>query len=95
MLLYFYWSSNFSQNDLAGSYTTINCSAHKLPDNEMKELERKNIFIKFLPPNLTSKRQPADMVMIASLKVGYKSLMLNELLDLFDEGGGFETEERM
>jgi hypothetical protein len=67
-----------------------NCSAHKLGDNEMEELERKNVFIKFLPPNLTSKRQPADMGMIASLKVGYKTFMLNELLDLFDQEGGFE-----
>jgi hypothetical protein len=67
-----------------------NCSAHKLGDNEMEELERKNVFIKFLPPNLTSKRQPADMGMIASLKAGYKTFMLNELLDLFDQEGGFE-----
>ena len=28
--------------------------------------------------------------MIASLKVGYKTLMINQLLDLFDEEGGFE-----
>ena len=36
------------------------------------------------------------MGMIASLKVGYKTLMLNQLLDLFDEEGGFElaTERR-
>ena len=37
-----------------------------------------------------SKRQPADMGMIVSMEVGYKTLILNQLLDLFDEEGGFE-----
>ena len=30
------------------------------------------------------------MGMIASLEVGYKTLMLNQLLDIFNEEGGFE-----
>ena len=35
------------------------------------------------------------MDMIASLKVGYNTLMLNQLLDLFDKEGGFKLiEER-
>ena len=32
------------------------------------------------------------MGMISSLKVGYKTLVLKQLLDLFDEEGGFELE---
>ena len=67
-----------------------NCSAHKLTDQEFERLEGRNVFVKFFPPNVTSKRQPADMGIIASIKVGYKVLMLNQLLDLFDEDGGYE-----
>jgi DDE superfamily endonuclease/Tc5 transposase DNA-binding domain len=44
----------------------------------------------FLPPNMTSNYQPADMGMIASLKIGYKLTMLRKLLEIFDEEGGFE-----
>ena len=66
-----------------------NCSAHKLSDEKFVVLEERNILVHFLPSNLTSKRQPADMGMIASLKVGYKTLMLNQLLDIFDEEGKF------
>jgi hypothetical protein len=39
---------------------------------------------------MTSNYQPADMGMIASLKIGYKAIMLQKLLDIFDEEGGFE-----
>lgn len=67
-----------------------NCPAHKLSNQEYADLEQRNVYVKFLPPNFTSKRQPADMGMIASLKVGYKTLMLNHLLDIFDEQGGYE-----
>ena len=67
-----------------------NFSAQKLSDEEFSALEERNFFICFLPPNITSKNQPADMGMIASLKVGYKTLMINQLLDLFDEEGGFK-----
>ena len=67
-----------------------NLSAHKLSDEEFYVLEEHNVFISFLPPNPTRKIQPSDMVMIASLEVGYKMLMLNQLLDLFYEEGGFE-----
>jgi len=50
-----------------------------------------HLTIKFLPPNVTSQHQPADMGMIAAaLKVGYKSLYLRNLLDIFDAPGGYE-----
>ena len=67
-----------------------NCSDHKISDEEFSVLEERNIFVRFLPPNITRKRQPSDMSMIAPLDVGYKTLMINKLLDLFDEEGGFE-----
>ena len=39
---------------------------------------------------MTSNHQPADMGMIASLKVGYRTKMLEKLLAIFDEEGGYE-----
>ena len=51
--------------------------------------------ILFLPPNVTCKHQPADMGMIASLKVGYKSLYLKNLLEIFDNEGGYEEAARL
>ena len=58
-----------------------NCCAHKVDTARL----RSNLHILFLPPNVTNTRQPADMGMIASLKVGYKTKMLSTLLDIFDE----------
>ncbi|CAB9505697.1 expressed unknown protein [Seminavis robusta] len=40
---------------------------------------------------MTNTYQPADMGMIAALKVGYKCIMLSTLLDLFDVEGGYEA----
>jgi hypothetical protein len=53
----------------------------------------KMLRIIFFPPNLTSRHQPADMGMIASLKVGYKFYLLSTLLAIFDEVGGYERAE--
>ena len=39
----------------------------------------------FLPPNLTSRIQPADTGMITVLKVGYKVFIVNELLDVYED----------
>jgi len=47
--------------------------------------------IVFLPPNVTNKSQPADMGMIALLKIGYKTNMLLQLLKFFDEVGGYKA----
>ena len=63
-----------------------NCSAHKIDETRLP----RKLHIVFLPPNVTNTHQPADMGMIASLKVGYKSKMLMGLLDVFDAEGGFE-----
>ena len=46
--------------------------------------------IKFLLQKVTSWYQPADMRIIASLKVGYKALYIQKLLGFFDTPGGFE-----
>ena len=39
---------------------------------------------------MTSKHQPADMGMTASAKVGYKMLLLQKLLSIFNFEGGYE-----
>ena len=42
-----------------------------------------NLTLKFLPPNVTSKHQPADMGIISTLKVGYMVSLLDQLLEFF------------
>lgn len=64
-----------------------NCSAHNI---DMSRIPAR-LTIKFLPPNVTSRHQPADMGMIAALKAGYKAMFLRYLLDIFDKEGGFEA----
>ncbi|MGH7955140.1 MAG: hypothetical protein ACREOZ_04185 [Gloeomargaritales cyanobacterium] len=58
-----------------------NCSAHKDLDASLP----KKLLVVFFPPNCTSFIQPADMGMIACLKVGYKALMLRKLLTICDD----------
>ena len=48
------------------------------------------LFIKLLPPDVTSRHQPADMGMIAALKAGYKALRLHNLLEIFYDPGGYK-----
>ena len=62
-----------------------NCSAHNLDYSIFSP----RLTVKFLPPNVTSMHQPADMGMIAALKVGYKAKYLKGLLNVFDAPGGF------
>ena len=64
-----------------------NCTAHDL--DRSKLLAKLIIF--FLPPNMTSNHQSPDMGMIASLKVGYKMRLLEKLLAIFEEEGGYEA----
>ena len=45
-----------------------NCTAHKIN----KKFIPSNVHVLFLPVNMTSKHQPADMGMIAALKVGHR-----------------------
>ena len=47
------------------------CSAHDISDEEKSKLP-KRLFISLLPPNVNNTYQPANMVMISSIKVGYK-----------------------
>jgi hypothetical protein len=68
-----------------------NCSAHT--NLEKSQLPEK-LMIHFFPPNVTSRHQPADMGIIAAIKVGYRTHMLVQLLALFDEPDGFENAER-
>ena len=65
-----------------------NYSAHTISDEEKSKLP-KWIFVFFLPPNVTNKHQPADMGMIFSIKVGYKVTLLDQILSIFDIGGGY------
>jgi hypothetical protein len=65
-----------------------NCRAHT---DLNKALYPNKVIILFFPPNCTSFLQPADMVMIAGMKVGNKVSMLRKLLaicedeELYDE----------
>ena len=63
-----------------------NCTAHTgIDPASLPEF----CHIIFLPPNPTSKHQPADMGMISALKLGYKSRMLSVLLDIVDDEAKF------
>jgi hypothetical protein len=59
-----------------------NCPAHANLDSNRNP---DRLVIHFFSPNITSFLQPADMVMIASLKIGYKALMLRTLLSICDD----------
>jgi hypothetical protein len=50
----------------------------------------RNLEIIYFPENVTNTHQPADMGIIASLKVGYKIAMLEMFLAIFDVEGGYE-----
>jgi DDE superfamily endonuclease len=76
-----------TQGDVPALLLLDNCTAH---DVDRSKLPAK-LIIFFLLPNMKSNHQPADMGMIASLKVGYKMRMLEKLLAIFDEEGGYEA----
>ena len=59
-----------------------NCSAHHGLDTKQFPSW---LIIKFLPPNLTSRHQPADQGMIANTKIGYKLTLLQRLLVILDD----------
>ena len=64
-----------------------NCSSHQGIDQSDFQKQHnlpEKLIILFLPPNVTSRAQPADMGMIAVLKIGYRYIMLGKLIDLYD-----------
>lgn len=56
-----------------------NCNAHSNLPN------LKNITVKFLPSNMTSKLQPLDQGIIRSFKIGYRQQLLKKIIDAIDE----------
>ena len=64
-----------------------NCTAHKIEESDIPE----RLSLLFLLTNLKITRQPAGMGMIASPKVGYKSIMLTFLLRISYKEYGFEA----
>lgn len=77
--------------DLKAVLLLDNCSANtNLGETKLP----KKLIIRFFPPLVTSHHQPADMGIIATIKVGYRTLMLVRLLALFDEPDGFENAEQ-
>ena len=58
------------------------CSAHTFSDKEKPKLP-KQLFILFLPPNVTNKHQSADTSMISRIKVANKVTLLDQLLSIF------------
>ena len=76
------WPHHMSVNGDGNAVLLLeNCSAQtdlnsdQLPDR---------LTVVYLPPNMTSNHQPEDMLMIASLKVGYKKTLLSNLFSVFD-----------
>lgn len=59
-----------------------NCTAHGCPET-LPELH--NVEVIFLPPNTTSKIQPMDAGVIASVKARYRSAQMERAVDLIDE----------
>ena len=68
--------------DKKGVLIMDNCSAHHGLDTKQFPSW---LIIKFLPPNLTSRHQPADQGMIANTKIGYKLTLLQRLLVILDD----------
>ena len=88
-LLHCFWPHHRSRHGDSHCILLLdNFSAHEkiLGDSQLP----KKLHLLFFPPKCTSFLQPADMGMIASLKLGYKSLYLRILLDIFDCDGGYE-----
>ena len=82
-----FWPSHELRNGNVNAILILDdCTAHKI---DMSKIP-KHLTIKFLPPNVTNRHQPADMGMISSLKAGYKALFLRTLLGIFDTPGGYE-----
>ncbi|MGH7954412.1 MAG: hypothetical protein ACREOZ_00470, partial [Gloeomargaritales cyanobacterium] len=78
-----FWPNHFRKHgDKVAILLLDNFSAHKFLDASFLP---KKLLIEFFPANCTSFMQPADMGMIACLKVGYKANMLKKLLAICDD----------
>ena len=83
-----FWQHHLSKHGNVYALLILdNCTAHNSLDAD--EFKRKHnipekLIVGFLPKNVTSRSQPADMGMVATLKVGYRYLMLNKLLSVYD-----------
>ena len=87
--LFFDWLHRFDAFKGSGRRVLLlvdNCSAHGMAQN-LPDLH--NVTVHFLPPNTTSKIQPLDAGIRATLKVHYCRRMILHALDLSDKG---ETE---
>lgn len=86
-----FWPWHRNTRGSVRAYLLVNnCSARKIDE---KALPRE-LTLKYSPQNVMSTRQPADMRMIACLKVGYESHVLSVLLGLFDDDGGMRRRLR-
>ncbi|KOC71274.1 Jerky protein homolog-like, partial [Habropoda laboriosa] len=57
--------------------------------SELLEIERENVEILFLPPNVTSLIQPMDQSVIETFKRNYRKILLRRLLFADDNDMGF------
>ena len=90
-----FWPQHVKKNGLTKALLLLdNCLVHDVDESKL-EVPDGMLIILFLPENVTSRHQPADMGMIATLKVGYRKVMLSRLLSIFDAEGGFETAARL
>ena len=88
-----FWPWHLKENGNVPAILILdNCSAHKIKGSNRLP---KKLFIIFLPPNVTNRHQPADMGMIAVLKIGYRMNFLHQLLYIFDAPGGYEAAAKL
>eukprot|EP00171_Calliarthron_tuberculosum_P002433 IDg2433t1 len=76
------FNSYFKERNRKVLLLVDNCSAH---GNATIFPAFSNVELVFLPPNTTSKLQPCDAGIIASMKVRYRSFQMERALDLAEE----------
>ena len=83
------WVREIDQQMKAAKRNTLlivdNCTAHVTVNGLT------NTKVLFLPPNCTSKLQPADQGFIQNLKVHYRQTMVQRILQCLDEGKAVES----
>jgi hypothetical protein len=87
-ILHVFWPYHLKeQGDVPACLLFDNCAVQSNLDFTLLP---RNLDIDYFPVNVTNRHQPADMGIIASLKVGYKLSMLEMLLTIFDVEGGYQ-----